>query len=117
MDELLELETAGWQSLCESRGGSFYGPLMAEDGLFVLVNGAIMNRSEIAGMDGLPGWDSFEITNCRLVSLGEEAAILTYRSSSTREDLPGPFEAIMSSVYRRVEGEIRLCLYQQTALS
>lgn len=117
-DELLALETAGWESLCESRGGTFYGNLMAPGGLFVLVNGVVMTREEIASsLDGAPGWESFEIFDTRVVDLGNDAVAFVYRASSTRSDLARPFEAIMSSVYRRIEGDLRLALYQQTALS
>lgn len=117
LNELLALETAGWQSLCESRGGTFYGELMTPDGAFVLVNGTVMTRDEVASsLDGAPGWDSFEITEPRVVSLGEEGAALVYRSSSERSDLDEPFVALMSSVYRRIDGELRLALYQQTPL-
>lgn len=117
LDELLSLEHAGWQSLCESRGGTFYGELMPPDGVFVLVNGALMTRDEIAAaLDGAPGWDSYEITDARLVELGDDAAALVYHASSTRSDLEEPFTALMSSAYRRVDGRLRLALYQQTAL-
>lgn len=116
LDELLSLEHAGWQSLCESRGGTFYGELMTPDGVFVLVNGALMTRDEIAAsLDGSPGWDSYEITDARFVELGDDAAALVYRASSTRSDLDEPFTALMSSAYRRVDGRLRLALYQQTA--
>ncbi|GGA59809.1 hypothetical protein GCM10011490_07400 [Pseudoclavibacter endophyticus] len=116
LDELLGLEHAGWTSLCDSTGGTFYGELMTPDALFVLVNGAVMTRDEIAAsLDGAPGWESFEITDARLVDAGEDAAALIYRATSSRSDLAEPFTAIMSSVYRRVEGRPRLALYQQTA--
>ncbi len=118
LDELLALEHAGWESLCESRGGSFYGRLMTPDGVFVLVNGAIMTRDQVAGsLDGAPAWDSFEISDARLIDLGDQAAALVYRSSSSRSDLTEPFVGLMSSVYRRVDGELRLAVYQQTRVA
>lgn len=117
LDELLTLEHAGWQSLCESRGGTFYGNLMSPDAVFVLVNGAVMTRDEIANsMDGAPGWESYEITDARVLLMGEEAAALVYRATASRPDQDEPFTALMSSVYHRVDNEPRLALYQQTAL-
>lgn len=117
-DELLALEHAGWRSLCDSRGGTFYGELMTPDALFVLVNGMAMTRDEVAGsLDGAPGWESYEISGARLIEIGHDAAALTYRSTSSRADLPAPFKAIMSSVYRRIDGRARLALYQQTTVT
>ncbi|SJM66133.1 nuclear transport factor 2 family protein [Gulosibacter sp. 10] len=117
LDRLLALEHAGWRSLCESLGGTFYGELMTRDGLFVLVNGATMTRDEIAAtLDGMPGWDSFEITDARLIPMSEDVAALVYRASATRGDLPKPFVGLMSSIYRRIDGQPRLALYQQTGI-
>lgn len=115
LDELLELEHAGWQSLCASTGGTFYGNLMTPDGLFLLVNGMTMTQSDIAvSLDGAPAWESYEITDAQVIDLGPDAAILVYRSSSSRSDRTEPFIVPNSSVYRRVNGEARLALYQQT---
>ena len=117
LDELLVLEHAGWQSLCESKGGTFYGELMTPDAVFILVNGAVMTREEVAAsLDGTPGWESYEITDARLVGIGDDAAALIYRASSARSDLPEPFTALMSSVYYRLDGQPRLAVYQQTTL-
>lgn len=118
LDELIELEHEGWRSLCESRGGTFYGDLMTPDAVFILVNGAIMSRDEIAAsLDGAPGWDSYEIADARVIELGPDAAALAYRATATRADLSDPFVALMSSVYRRLDGRLRLALYQQTTVT
>ena len=44
LEDLLELERAGWRSLCESTGDRFYGDLMTDDAVMVLANGAVMDR-------------------------------------------------------------------------
>jgi len=118
LDELLSIEHAGWRSLCESCGGTFYGRLMTDDAVFILVNGAAMTRDDVAGsLDGAPGWESYEITDARLIPMGEDTAAVVYRAESVRADLPEAFVALMSSVYRRVDGETRLALYQQTTIT
>ncbi len=115
LEELLELENSGWRSLCESQGGSFYGNLMTQDGLFVLINGMTMTRDAVASLlDGAPAWLSYEITDAQMIDLGNDAATLVYRSASSRDDLPEPFRALNASTYRRVDGAARLALYQQT---
>ncbi len=47
MDELLELEHKGWQSLCSSLAADFYGQLMTENGVKILSPGlsSLANRS------------------------------------------------------------------------
>lgn len=118
LDEALAVEHAGWDSLCESTGGTFYGQLMLPDAVFVLANGMVMTRDDVAGsLDGAPGWESYDISNARLIPIGEESAALVYRAESSRPDLTEPFVALMSSIYRRVDGELRLALYQQTTIT
>jgi len=118
LDELLALEHDGWASLCSGTGGAFYGELMTADAVMVLVNGMVLDRETIAGsLDGAPPWARYELSDAHLVDLGEDAAALVYRAVSSRDDGGEPFEALMSSVYRRVDGRPRLALYQQTTIT
>ncbi len=43
-DTLMKLERQGWDSLCDGTGVEFYGRVMAEDGVMMLANGAVMDR-------------------------------------------------------------------------
>lgn len=113
LDELLELERAGWRSLCESTGDGFYGRLMTDDGLMVLVDGSVLDRAAVvASLGHAPPWASFEIREPRVVALGAESAALVYTGVARREGME--LVARMSSAYVRVDGEWRLALYQQT---
>lgn len=114
LDGLLELERRGWDSLCEGRGGTFYGELVTDDALMVLVNGMVMDAPTVrASLDGAPAWSSFEISEPRLVAAGDGAAALVYRARAQR-DGDEPFEALMTSVYAAGEDGPRLVLYTQT---
>lgn len=114
IETLLPLEHAGWESLCARTGATFYGGLMRADALMVLVNGMVLDRDQvIASLNQAPGWDSYEITQPRLVTLTPDAAILTYTAHARRGDEP-PFEALMSSTYVLENDEPRLAFYQQT---
>ncbi len=114
LDEMLAAEHAGWTALCASRGGTFYGSMMTPEALMVVAGGMVLDRSTIAAtLDDAPAWDTYEITEARVVRLGDDCAALVYRASSVRGDDP-PFHALMTSVYRAVDGELRLALYQQT---
>jgi hypothetical protein len=116
--QLKALERRGWDSLCGSTGGSFYGALMTPDALMILVNGSILDHSAVtASLDDAPPWASYELTEERVVTVGDDAAALVYRPRATRAGQPKPFVAMMTSVYRLVGGEPRLALYQQTTIA
>ena len=53
MDELIELERAGWTSLCDGTGDDFYGRTMTSDGVMVPANGSVMTRDDVG--TGHPG--------------------------------------------------------------
>lgn len=114
-DELVALERRGWDSLCDGTGDTFYGGLMIEDGLMVLVNGEIMDRHTVVQALGqAPPWRSYELSDIRLINVNADSAALVYVASAYRETQQPPFVALMSSVYVRRDGHWQLALYQQT---
>ena len=122
LDRLLDLERRGWDALCGSTGGAFYGALMTPSALMVLVDGSVLDRDAVVtSLDGAPPWDSYDLHDVRRVGLADGAggadgaAALVYRARAVRGDDP-PFVALMASTYVVVDGEPRLALYQQTAL-
>nr|VDG63005.1 Uncharacterised protein [Streptococcus thermophilus] len=116
LDQLLDLERQGWDSLCEQRGGTFYGELMTDDAVMVLVNGMVMDQPTIAAsMNDAPPWDSYEITDPQLITLNDGAATLLYRATARRGS--DNFEALMTSTYVLLDGQVRMKLYQQTTVT
>ena len=117
LQELVELERLGWQSLCDGTGSAFYERLMTEDGLMVLNNGMTMTRLEVAdALQSAPPWASFRIDNPRLVFANDVVAVLVYRGTGFRTG-GDEFVAVMSSTYVKQAGGWRLALYQQTPVS
>lgn len=118
LTELMNLERQGWDSLTRSQGGDFYGRLMTDDAVMVLVNGMVLDRDTItASLNDSPPWDAYELADERLVPVSEDVAALVYRATASRAGDGEPFVALMTSVYRLVDGESRLALYQQTAIT
>lgn len=116
--ELLSLEHAGWDALCEGRGGRFYGDLLTEHAVMVLVNGMVLDRDAVAPvLNESPPWSAYRLDDARLVPTGTDAAALVYTATASRDGEPGPFTALMSSHYRWLDGRIRMTLYQQTAIT
>lgn len=83
----------------------------------VLVNGTILDRDTIAiTLNDSPPWTSYELAEEHLVPISDDAAAVVYRARAARHGDEEPFDALMTSVYRSVDGEPRLALYQQTAI-
>jgi hypothetical protein len=111
---LLDLERAGWQSLCDGTAGGFYGDVMMEDAVMVLAHGEVMARDEVvAALTAEPPWTSYSITDARTVVIGRDSTALVYTGTGHRQG-GSDFTATMTSIYVR-EGEgWKLALYQQT---
>lgn len=117
LDELLDLEHRGWQSLCQSTGAEFYGQLMLEDGVMILAHGHILDRQQvIESLNEAPPWSRYEISDPRLIQLTGDSAVLAYRGTAWRGGDELAFSALMSSVYVRTDAGWRLASYQQTPL-
>ena len=117
LQTLLDLERAGWDSLCESRGDAYYGRIMTDDGVMVLANGEVMDRDAVvASLGQAPPWSTYELGEARLIAAGRDSAALVYRGTAHREPGEPAFTALMSSVYVRRDDEWRLALYQQTPI-
>ena len=110
-DQLLSIERA-----LGGGTGDTYREHLTDDAV-VVVPGAAIDREQTAfAIDSTPGWDEFEITDERVVELGEGTALISYRWSSRRGD--ETYEALMSSVYvRQQDGEWKLALHQQTPVN
>lgn len=118
IEELLELEHAGWKSLCEGTGDRFYGGLMTGDAVMVLANGAVMDRDTVTSALGQsPPWARYEIDDVRLIEVAPDTAALVYTGKGWRDGQQAPFVGAMSSVYHRAAGGWNLVLYQQSAVS
>ena len=117
LEQLAALEKQGWDALCASTGGDFYGRIMTPEAVMVLVNGMVLDRDAVvASLNHSPAWDAYELTDEQLIPISAGAAALVYRARATRGDEP-PFEALMTSTYVLRDGELRLALYQQTTIT
>lgn len=114
-EELLALEHAGWKSLCDGSGDTFYGGIMTDGAVMVLANGMVMDRDTVtAALGQSPPWARYDIDEVRLIQISEDTAALVYTGTGWRDGSDEPFVGAMSSVYHRTGAGWKLALYQQS---
>jgi ketosteroid isomerase-like protein len=112
VNELFDLERAGWQALVDGTAADFYRAMFTDDALLV-VPGMVMEASAwVASLQG-PQWSRFELDNVRVLDLADDCRALLYRAVAQREG-EAPYEALVTSTYRRVGDRWKLALHQQT---
>jgi hypothetical protein len=113
-EQLISRERAGWEALKNGRGKEFYAGCLSGDAMMVLPFGVYDRPASIQAIDDEHPWAGYEHFEYRTVELGEDAAVLSYRVRAERPELDSPYQALVSSVYVRREGEWLLAFHQQT---
>jgi hypothetical protein len=108
-EELLEIEHR-----LGGGGEREYRELLLDDAVVVIPGQSLDKGQTVEAIDREQPWDEFEITDERVVSVGDDGAVLSYHWSSRRGEFS--YEALMSSVYVRENGGWKLALHQQTPL-
>ena len=113
-DELLDLERRSWEALStEGAASSFYDKVLARDVLIVMPGGMVIDdRQQVVDSMGGTPWSSFELSEVRVLELGDGGAALVYKVKADREGTA--YQALLNSTYIREDGEWRLALHQQT---
>ena len=95
--------------------GDAYRRHLTEDALVIVPPGQTLDReTTVAAMDESPGWDEVSLEDARLLTLGEQAAIITYTFTGRRGE--NRYAAVMTSAYGQRGDEWKLVLHQQTPL-
>ena len=113
--ELLELEREGWDALSTDgeAATAYYDRVLAGDVLMLLPGGMVIDdRATVVASRQGAAWQSYEMTDEHVVPLGEDAAVVGYRATATRDD--EPYTALFNSTYVRAGGEWKLAVHQQT---
>lgn len=115
-DELVELETTGWEALSTDgpTAATFYEEVLDASVVMALPGGLTLTdrASIIEAMSGRP-WASFRIDDPRVVRPTSDTGIVVYRVDA-RRDGAQPYSALVSSHYVRREAGWRLVFHQQT---
>ena len=116
-DDLIELERESWRALSTDgdTAAGHYEALLADEVLMLLPGGLVIDdrRKVVDSMRGAH-WDSFEITDERVLELDDRTAVVAYRATARRAD--HDYDALFNSTYVRDDGTWRLVLHQQTPI-
>ncbi len=110
-DHLFDLEEKFW-----TEGPSFYESRLAYTALMVFPEPAgVLLKDEIApSLAEKSRWAQVELEEHRLLELGEQAALITYKATAARADGGEPYRTRASSVYVRDGAAWKLAFHQQT---
>ncbi len=115
MKKLFELELQGWDAISRKgdAGKRFYESILREDGVMLFPGGIrIAGRERILQSLGSQPWDTFQIEDAKVISLGTAAATLVYKVTAQRKGSQ-PYVALVSSTYSGGQ-DWKLVIHQQT---
>lgn len=109
--QLIHQEREGWEALLEGEGGTFFHRAMIPEAIMI-VEGDLFDRGAIIVALQGSTWDSYTLSEQRVIRLGERAAILAYRVTGERDGERVDLHATTTYVYQ--EGRWRVGAHQQT---
>lgn len=113
--DLIHLERQAWEALSTSgeAAAAFYEKVLADEVLMLFPGGLVIDgRAQVIASVSGPAWESYEISDERIVELGVDAAIVAYRAVAVREG--NEYEALFNSTYVRVDGSWKMAFHQQS---
>lgn len=115
LSKLIDLERDAWTALSTSGDAAtaFYGDVLADEVLMLLPGGLVIDdRAQVIDSMGGAPWESFELSDERVVPLTDDSAVVAYRATAVRQG--HEYTALFASTYIRADGVWRLVLHQQT---
>ncbi|WP_188111394.1 nuclear transport factor 2 family protein [Nocardioides antri] len=113
LDELVRMETEGWQALTTPSGADYYDEHLTANAMMAFPFGVMGREEAVESLRAGDPWASFEISEPQVVELTDDSAILVYRASAQREGAPA-YTAVMTSVFVREDGRWLLAFHQQS---
>lgn len=112
----LSLEDLGWEALSSSpeRAKEFYGSVLADDAQMLFPGEMrLTGKNSILEMMGGPPWDSYTLSDKKLVELSDSSKAVTYKVVAERQGA-NEYRALICSTYAVREGVWKLIIHQQT---
>ncbi|MGP4024136.1 nuclear transport factor 2 family protein [Actinomadura sp. 3N407] len=113
-NELHELEEKGWAAISVGNG-AFYRGLVTGRTICVEPDGLQTGHELADDIDANKSpFDDYTLEDVKVLSLGGESALITYRATVRLSEADFSFQLYMTSVYERGEGDWKLVFHQQT---
>ncbi len=100
LQQLLELETTVWQALCDGNAAADLA-MLTVDFLGVYPSGFAGRADHVGQLDHGPSVAEFALRDARILVIGPDAAILSYRAGFSRPGAPDWSEMYVSSLWER----------------
>src|SRR4051794_16971091 len=109
LHDLLPIEQSFWRAAGDA---DWYAATLAPDAVGVFPGIGVLDRAGVLeGVAGAEPWATFDISEPRVVALADGAAALVYDAHATRSG-GVVYDASITSVYRRRDGDWELVLHQ-----
>lgn len=110
----LDLERESLEALSTAgEAAPFYERVLADDVLVLMPGGMVIDdRQQVVDSMRDAVWDSFDMSDERVLELDDAAAVVTYRAVALRGGTE--YTALCNSTYVRRGGDWKLAVHQQT---
>lgn len=116
--DLIDLEERGWKALSSEcfAGKGFYQSMLHPDAVMLFPGGLrIEGKANILNTIGDQPWHTYQINNPKVIELSDTAGAMVY-DVTTEGEVGGPYQALITSIYVKEDGDWRLILHQQTKI-
>ncbi|SDL60929.1 nuclear transport factor 2 family protein [Nonomuraea jiangxiensis] len=112
--ELRDLEEKGWAAISVG-DGQFYRELVTDRTICVEPDGLQTGHELADDIDANKSpFEDYKLENVKVLELGAESALITYRSTVRLKGTDMSFQLYMTSVYERSGNAWKLAFHQQT---
>lgn len=110
-DELIGLEREFWGAAGKPE---HYERRFADDGVMAFDVGVMDKPAVLAAVADSASWARFTLDDVRMTQITDDVVALTYTTTARTAGSDAVYQAVISSVYVRRNGEWLLVLHQQT---
>jgi ketosteroid isomerase-like protein len=113
VDQAWQLEQDSWAAVVAGDAATFFSKIMTDDAFVVVPEGVLDRNALVASLQEPPSWQSYDLTDERLVLLDGETVLISYRVRTSGDDASG-HRGQVTTMYRWLDGGWALAFRQYT---